>query len=173
METPVFTAPNHEHIESDAANFGVSPDNFIASWPAIGIEPFTLGQHGHSFVAKDARATYILAPRDLFYKAYERTYEVDTGVEGTAIKSYIIPDAVVDFARSRNVNPVVIVKVGMQLAKWAARIDLPVGRGIYVVKDKLPYKKGKITAEFEFGISPVNTVILHEKQRRLLSKKSI
>lgn len=173
METQIFTVPNYNEAESDAAHFGVSLDNFIASWPSTGIEPFSYGQHGHSFVAERGSTVYMLPPRSLFYKAYENRYNPASSKQEETLKSYLIPDNVVDFASERNVDPKVIVKVGMQLLAWASRIDLPIGHSFYAVKDRSSNKKGKITAEFEFAISPINTVILQERQRHLLSKKSI
>ena len=155
-ERNLFIAHETEPFVAPSAHFGVSIDNFISSLPQVGMEAVNIAQGGFAIGLTERQ--YITS-KILFHGAYEVRSSSAGNETRKATGTYRIPDEVCEFAQSRNIDPIVITRVGASLLNLVASYNVALESKMPVRKYKTKPSEGKLDSFLKLSISPLNMVI--------------
>jgi len=164
-----FVARPTAEVDESAAHFGVSADNLVASYPAAGTVGFEIGQAGCLIVGygRYQKQKLEISPRHLFKDVYTPSIpgiSIENAEEQGYTKEFIIPDDVVEFAKQRNVAPLVVIRLGSHLLSYAARMNAGPNVDLEVHLPKKNGRAGKLDSRLKFAISAMNTVLVSRQK---------
>ncbi len=152
-----------EAIVEGAANFGITPESFITSFPGAGIQGVLIARDGLRVVSKlqSDRSRYYMSGQELFHKGTSNSSEAIQH----EFTSYPLVDEAEDFCRNKGILVQDLVRVGGNLLVFASkRID---GH-----KDALfvSSKDGHLDSVLNLRVTELNTVAI-SRQKASLRKK--
>ncbi len=170
MQADFYKYSSPETYEPLANHFGISVDNYLSSMPLVGVEAVTIAQSG--LAIQLAQREYI-ASTALFKGAYSDSRKVQSPPTPEVPKStrtYRIPDEVSDFAHSRNIKPLVIVRVGDTLLRSMYRYNVTLNTRMPLCRYDAPFNKVKLESWLALAISPLNMIVPHRMEATLMDK---
>jgi hypothetical protein len=156
-ENNLFTARAISGFEVSSAHFGVSVDNYISSMPLVGMEAVNIAQRG---LAIGLSSSFYANSKVLFTGAYgeNQSTAASTNLEQSP-RTYRMPDEVCEFAAARNIEPLVIARVGAILMTYVSVYEVPLEKKMPIVRYSNNPKDGKLDSFLKLSLSPLNMII--------------
>lgn len=165
-EMSQFVAHDIETFIAPSEHFGVSVDSCISSLPIVGMEATRIAQDGLAISLSQRK--FITAN---FLLHGPLNYDLSTVPQARNItRMYHIPDAVCEFAESRKIDPLLVIRAGANLLQITAAHSIP-------VESKMPVRRiihrpsaAKLDSFLQLSISPIDTIIPNRTRPTLTEK---